>query len=137
MVWRITSFLLCQLAGGVLGWFVGGHRGSYAGIVGGAFGWFLVDLLRGLRVLRWLRRGGRDDSPVPAGLWGEVSERMRRAMRSREQLAADAEGRLHEFLAAIQASPNGVILLDREGRIEWCNETAAHQLDAPLATCSN
>jgi two-component system phosphate regulon sensor histidine kinase PhoR len=24
-------------------------------------------------------------------------------------------------LAAIQASPNGVVLLDSEGRIEWCN----------------
>jgi two-component system phosphate regulon sensor histidine kinase PhoR len=53
---------------------------------------------------------------------------MRRALRGREQLATDAEGRLQEFLAAIQASPNGVVLLDREGRIEWCNETAAGQL---------
>ena len=33
--------------------------------------------------------------------------------------------RLSEFLAAIQASPNGVVLLDKLGRIEWCNQTAA------------
>jgi two-component system phosphate regulon sensor histidine kinase PhoR len=128
MAWRITSFLLCQLAGAVLGWFVADVRGAFVGIVGGAFGWFLVDLLRGLRVLRWLRRGARDDPPLPAGLWGEVAERMRRALRGREQLATDADARLQEFLAAIQASPNGIVLLDREGRIEWCNATAAGQL---------
>lgn len=29
---------------------------------------------------------------------------------------------------AIQASPNGVVLLDPEGRIEWCNQTAAQHL---------
>jgi len=36
-----------------------------------------------------------------------------------------AETRLQEFLAAIQASPNGVVLLDPQGRIEWCNDIAA------------
>lgn len=128
MAWRITSFLLCQLAGGVLGWFAGGTRGAFAGIVAGAFAWFLIDLLRGLRMLHWLRRGGRDEPPVPAGLWGEVAERTRRTLRTREQLATDADARLQEFLAAIQASPNGVVLLDGEGRIEWCNQTAAQQL---------
>jgi two-component system phosphate regulon sensor histidine kinase PhoR len=32
------------------------------------------------------------------------------------------------MLAAIQASPNGVVLLDPDGRIEWCNQTAAQHL---------
>jgi two-component system phosphate regulon sensor histidine kinase PhoR len=32
---------------------------------------------------------------------------------------------LQDFLAALQASPNGVVLLDSEGRIEWFNQTAA------------
>ena len=31
-------------------------------------------------------------------------------------------------MLAIQASPNGVVLLDPEGRIEWCNQTAAQHL---------
>ena len=44
----------------------------------------------------------------------------------------EAERRLSSFLSAIQASPNGVILLDAELRIEWCNEAAAQHfgLDA-------
>ena len=39
----------------------------------------------------------------------------------------EAGDRLQEFLAAIQRSPNGVVLLDARGRIEWCNDTAAAQ----------
>ena len=125
MLWRISSFLLCQLAGGAAGWWLAGERGAAAGIVVGGFAWFMADLLRGERVLRWLRHGASDAAPQLRGLWGEAADRVRRALRTREQASADAQQRLQEFLAGIQASPNGVILLDARGRIEWCSETAA------------
>ena len=128
MLWRICSFLLCQLAGGLLGWWIAGHRGAELGIIAGGFGWFVMDLLRGNRVVQWLRRGARNDPPAPTGLWGEVAERIRKALRTREQAAQEAGNRLQEFLAAIQASPNGVVLLDPDGRIEWFNQTAADHL---------
>ena len=32
---------------------------------------------------------------------------------------------MQAFLAALQASPNGLVLLDAQGRIEWFNQTAA------------
>src|SRR3989338_5585064 len=32
--------------------------------------------------------------------------------------------KLQDFLAALQASPNGVVLLDAQGRIEWFNQIA-------------
>ena len=60
-------------------------------------------------------------------MWGELAERIRHLLRAREQQTRQAEQRLEEFLAAIQASPNGVVLLDEQGRIEWCNQTAAAQ----------
>ena len=37
----------------------------------------------------------------------------------------DSESRLKDFLAAFQASPNGVVLMDAQARIEWFNQTAA------------
>ena len=61
------------------------------------------------------------------GVWGELAERIRKLLRAREQQTRQAEDRLQDFLAAIQASPNGVVLLDEQGRIEWCNQTAAAQ----------
>lgn len=39
--------------------------------------------------------------------------------------ARKPKNRLDDILAALQASPNGVVLLDKEGRIEWCNAMAA------------
>ena len=130
MLFRLTSFALFQLAGGLTGWWLGaswmsGLPGALAGVMAGGLAWTVVDLLRGTRVLNWLRRGDPASAPAMRGLWGEVSDRTRRLLRNREQETRESESRLQEFLAAIQASPNGVVLLDSDGRIEWCNLTAA------------
>ena len=128
MLLRFSLFVLTQLAGALLGGWLAGLPGAVAGLAAGSLLWFGADLWRGMRVARWLRDAdaGRDLSMH--GLWGEVADRARRALRSREQQALDSQRRLQDFLAAIQASPNGVVLLDPEGRIEWCNQTAAAQL---------
>ena len=128
MFWRVCGFLLCQLAGGLLGGWLARDRGAIAGVFAGGLAWLAIDMLRGARLLHWLRQGAENDPPVRTGLWGEAADRMRRALRNRERGADDAAQRLQEMLAAIQASPNGVVLLDREGRIEWCNQTAAQHL---------
>src|SRR4051812_52940 len=118
MFWRICSFVLCQAAGGLLGWWLADDVGALAGTVAGSLAWFVIDLLRGLRLLQWLRRGTAAGTPPASGLWGEAAERIRRSLRTRDQLVTDADQRLQDFLAAIQASPNGVVLLDATGRIE-------------------
>ncbi len=128
MVWRILSFLLCELGAGLAGYLLVGDRGAELGLVAGSVAWFLLDLLRAGRTLRWLRRGAGPDTPVRAGVWGEMGERMRRLLRGRDQQLDAAEARLQDFLAAIQASPNGVVLLGPEGRIEWANATASAHL---------
>src|SRR6185369_5788071 len=45
--------------------------------------------------------------------------------RDRHGEVRQAQARLEEFLIALENSPNGVVLLDENGRIEWCNHTAA------------
>lgn len=127
MVSRLTAFLLCLLAGGTAGWWLGRGHGAELGLVAGAVAWFTLESLRALRVLRWLRRGELHTAPPVGGLWGEAADRMRRALAVRERELDEARNRLEEFLGAIRASPNGVVLLDARGRIEWCNETAAQQ----------
>jgi two-component system phosphate regulon sensor histidine kinase PhoR len=128
MFWRISVFLGFIGTGALLGWWLLGDNGLAAGLAAAAVGWFVYDTARGLRVARWLRRGELAQAPAMSGLWGEVADRARRALREREQHATDAQQQLQQFLAAIQASPNGVVLLDANGRIDWCNQTAAGQL---------
>ncbi|NPC54429.1 phosphate regulon sensor histidine kinase PhoR [Caenimonas soli] len=132
MVKRPITLVCWQLAGGLLGWWLGDQRGVQVGLVGGALGWLAVDSARGARVLAWLRRADVTGTPKIGGLWGEVMDRARRALRLREQEAVDSRRRLQEFLSAIQASPNGVVLLDPQGRIEWSNQTAAEQFGFDL-----
>ena len=129
MLWRFVSFVFSQLGAGVLSWHVAPEPYQMAAaLVGVALGgliWFLLDLSRGVKLLGWLRAGDMADGVMSHGLWGEVSDRTRRLVRSRERQTFDSQNRLNDFLAALQASPNGVVLLDSLGRIEWFNQTAA------------
>lgn len=125
MLWRLSYFLLWQLMGGALGWWHSGAWGAAFGAGAAAWGWFFWDLSRGARVLGWLRTGEPGSAPVMRGIWGEAADRARRLLRRHEAQLQDSEARLQEFLAALQATPNGVVLLDGQGRIEWCNQTAA------------
>ncbi len=127
MLWRITYFLLWQIAGGGLGLWQGGPWGAALGAALAAWAWFVWDLLRGARVLRWLRNGDLAEVPAMRGIWGEAADRARRLLRRQEAQVRESQDRLQEILAALQATPNGVVLLDAQGRIEWCNQMAANQ----------
>ncbi len=125
MWFRFFGFLALQFCAGLLGWQGAGHPGALAGVVLAGALWMLADMWRGARVMAWLRTGEASKAPQMQGWWGEVTERTRRWLRQTQQQTQLAETRLQEFLAAIQASPNGVVLLDPQGRIEWCNDIAA------------
>ena len=139
MLWRLIYFLIFQLgaalAGAALADLVAeGYRmtGAMAGMLISSALWMLTDSFRGEQVLRWLRGGDVHGSAVRYGFWGEVAARARKLVRMQQEQTESSEARLQAFLAAIQASPSGVMLIDRQNRIEWCNLTAADQfgLDA-------
>ncbi len=125
--------------GAVAAWAAGCGAGALVGasvgelipgvMAGGGAGVLLhasVDALRGQRLMRWLRRGLLDASaPRDAGFWGELAYRVERALRLRERQLAQERAEHAQFLNAIEASPNGVLLLDEGDAIVWCNPAAA------------
>ncbi len=125
MILGIVTFAVAQVAGGGLGYVLGGMAGAAIGFPAAGMLWVLVDRVQALRVINWLRRDGGRTLPIRRGQWGEIASRVSRLLRNREQLNAESQARLHEFLEAIRESPNGVVLLDAQGHIEWCNQTAA------------
>jgi two-component system phosphate regulon sensor histidine kinase PhoR len=125
MGFRLFGFVLFQAVGAVAGWRVDAAWGAVAGVVLAGLAWLALDAWNAVRVLRWMKQGGTGSVPAARSLWGEVAERSRRELRLRDREARAAEAQLDEFLAAIQASPNGVVLLGPQGRIEWCNQIAA------------
>lgn len=129
MYWRLFSLVICQAIAAGLAWFLAPKGSVWLWALGmalaGGYLWFVLDSLRGLRLLRWLRDGAVTDVAIGNGLWGEAYDRVRRMLRASSRLTVDSDNRLKDFLAALQASPNGVVLLDAEARIEWFNQTAA------------
>ncbi|MBK6293663.1 MAG: phosphate regulon sensor histidine kinase PhoR [Rhodoferax sp.] len=129
MVWRVFRFFLFQLCGGLMGYWLlalpNPLHGLIIGLVAVSALWVAIDLRRVAQLLRWLKDADQTRPLRLHGLWAEVATRASRLLRQQETRAHDSERRLQEFLSAIQASPNGVVLLDAVGRIEWCNETAA------------
>lgn len=134
MIGRFFSLLILLISGASLGYVWAQSQELYAmfylvvGSLIGAMLWWFWDAMRGLRVVSWLRSGDLAAVPNTFGLWGAVVDRTRRLLRERERAITASEQRLKDFLSAIQASPNGVVLLDEHFQIEWCNQTAAFQL---------
>lgn len=133
MIRRWIIFALCSVAGGALGWWAASKEGLGWGLLLGAAAWQLLDSFYARQLLKWLRSEQSNDTPLLMaggqprlpGVWGEIADRIRRLLKNREQQFRESQARLDEFLAALQASPNGVVLLDARGCIEWCNQTAA------------
>jgi two-component system phosphate regulon sensor histidine kinase PhoR len=130
MLLRALFFLLCLTGGGLVGWWANQQlhliQGPWIGVTVGGVVWFVLDAVGAVRVLAYLRI---NDNNEPRGLWGiwdEVFERSRRLLRDRDRLLTESQRRLQDFLSAFQVSPNGVVLLDSQARIEWCNQTATH-----------
>lgn len=125
---RIVGLVLFQAVAMLLAWlFVPQHQrewGLAIAALGGTYAWVLIDAVRGLRLLAWLKGDLRAPLSVGTGVWSEVQDRTWRAVRQRDRALLESEQRLTEFLAALQASPNGVVLLNPQGQIEWLNRTA-------------
>jgi two-component system, OmpR family, phosphate regulon sensor histidine kinase PhoR len=133
MTWllpRTLAAVAAAVLGALLGMLVGEtlHAAVLASICGGAIGVgsvAVLDSLRGHRLMSWLRGPQAEQAPRDAGFWGEMGYRFERAMRSREATIEQERERLAQFLSAIEASPNGVMLLDAGDQIDWCNSVAA------------
>ena len=132
MIGRLLGFITFLLVGGGLGLWASRDYGVAAGLLVGGLVWLAIDSFYVARLLRWLQLEQGHEAPslstIPlpalAGVWGQVADRSRRILKNRDRHLQDSLSRLDEFLAAMQASPSGVVLLDAQGRIEWCNQMA-------------
>jgi two-component system phosphate regulon sensor histidine kinase PhoR len=131
--WVTAILSLCA----AVGWLVGTtlRAPMAAAVFSAALGlgaMVFIDSLRGERLMQWLRTSSASPPPVEVGVWGEVAAQIERALRRRERDTVDEQQRLTDFLAAVEASPIGVLLLDRGAQITWCSRTAADHLGLQL-----
>ncbi|WP_323120806.1 phosphate regulon sensor histidine kinase PhoR [Burkholderia alba] len=62
--------------------------------------------------------------PSAPGIWGEIYYRLHKLAKQWHAQVRQVEQQHSRFIQAIQASPNGVAMLDDRDQIEWCNAIA-------------
>ncbi|QWE25490.1 phosphate regulon sensor histidine kinase PhoR [Polynucleobacter sp. AP-Elch-400A-B2] len=113
------AFLAAYIASSNLGPFLG---------VAAAIAVLAVPLIYSYINLARLRKFTLSDSvesmPLPSGYWEEIFFRLQRLVRNLKQQILSIEKQHNRFIEAFQASPNGIVMLDSEDHIEWCNGIA-------------
>jgi len=88
-----------------------------------------VDLL-----VDWLNRPTPGPVPDGRGSWDYVFALLHRFERIQTRQHQQIAKTLARFRQAGRAHPDGVVILDADNRIEWCNDTAESHLDLGIET---
>lgn len=76
------------------------------------------------RLRKYVIQDSVENMPLPSGFWEEVFFRLQRLVRNLKQQIRTVEKQHDRFIEAFQASPNGILMLDDQDQIEWCNAIA-------------
>ena len=76
------------------------------------------------RLRKYVLQDAVENMPLPSGFWEEVFFRLQRLVRNLKQEIRTVEKQHNRFIEAFQASPNGILMLDDQDQIEWCNGIA-------------
>ena len=117
----------------------------FAGLaLGAATGWAVLalvalaqlgyHLLKLAALIRWLRLPQPYGLPEARGAWDEAFALLHRFERAATREAHRLSHALLRWRQAGEALPDGVVILDAQHRIEWCNEGASRHFGLDLGT---
>jgi two-component system phosphate regulon sensor histidine kinase PhoR len=126
--WRPLGVLAATLLVAGLFWAISGATAALGFLAGIQALVMLRRLWQEYRLSRWLENPEQEAAPDATGTWGDIFYRLEKLQRrqhaSRDQLASA----LGQFEHAAQAIPDGMVILDDGGRIEWCNPASSKYL---------
>lgn len=121
---RFVALVLFALS---LGWIATIYLGALAGLMTVAVV-LSIPLAKGYANLEKLQKFSLNDfhqkKPNIAGAWGDAFSKIDRLLGDAHAQIQSLETRHNLFIQGFQASPNGVVMLDDEFHIEWCNTSA-------------
>ena len=86
-----------------------------------AFSWYFYNLMR---LQRWLEKGKKYVPPSSKGLWDDVFHNIFRLQQRSRKRNKRIVKLLNRFRESTSALPDGVVVLDQYGSIEWWNDSA-------------
>lgn len=77
------------------------------------------------KLSKWLENPEPESLPFTGGIWGEIYTTLAKQSRNRRKQKRKLKNAVMRFSRAAEALPVGVIILDKELRIEWQNRLSA------------
>lgn len=119
--------LLLLLAGCLLiGLITGEYAWALVAGLAGYLGWMLQQMRR---LQQWLKRSQPDDPPPDGqGLWGDIFDNLYQMQRRDLRLRGQLQSVIDRAQGSTTALKDAVIMLDRDGNLEWWNPAAERLL---------
>ncbi|RKP56408.1 phosphate regulon sensor histidine kinase PhoR [Pararobbsia silviterrae] len=87
-------------------------------------GYVVFNSIQTRRLWHALEAPAHDEVIHAPGIWGEIYYRLHKLVKRWHSQIRQVEMQHQRFIQAIQASPNGVVMLDDQNQIEWSNAIA-------------
>lgn len=131
---HFMAIVISLIVGGLAGYVVSGWLGAFAvGFV--IVLMFLIYHLIYINQLKsWLNNPKLSHIPHGMGLWADIFDDLMKQAKNRKKSKQKLANALSRFNQIAKAMPNGVILLDEVGRMEWFNPSASQHLQLKEAS---
>ena len=84
------------------------------------------------QLITWYKRPGATNVPNGSGIWEDIFAKIQHEERKHKRTQNQLATALDRFINAASALPDGIVLLNDENKIEWCNKPAELQLGLSL-----
>jgi len=125
---RIWKGFLFRFAGALvataLTWMASGETSAYAVLAFLLLLMLLHHIAHLSRLSSWLKDPRPEALPDSSGLWEDVFGSFYRMLRRQQRSESRLTATLQDFRQAGMAMPDGLVILDGQNQIEWCNSKA-------------
>jgi two-component system, OmpR family, phosphate regulon sensor histidine kinase PhoR len=124
--WPRFLFILVSLVlVSLVTWAIGGALAAMTVFAAGLLLMAVVHYWHIAALRNWLRDPVPDNLPQGWGVWDLIFADLYRMLRRQRQSESVLTATIEEFRQAGAAMPDGMVILDAQDRIEWCNPVAA------------
>ncbi|MBT9538913.1 phosphate regulon sensor histidine kinase PhoR [Thiobacillus sp.] len=119
--WRPLSVLAGVLLVALMLWAGSGAVTALTFLVGIQAAVMLRRLWQEYRLSRWLESPDEVTPPEAMGTWGDIFYRLEKLQRRQRDSRSELTNALEQFEHAAQAVPDGMVILNGNDQIDWCN----------------
>jgi len=119
--WRPLGVLASVMLVALILWAASGLVAALGFLAGIQAFVMLRRLWQEFRLARWLEHPDEVTPPDATGTWGDIFYRLEKLQRRQRASRSELTNALEQFEHAAQAVPDGMVILNGNEQIEWCN----------------